>query len=234
MKLPVWYPPILTYHQVASARTADTPTVSPERFDQQMGWLKQRWKPIPLDRLVDALEQGTSLDRRSVVVTFDDGTAELFTNAFPALVRHEIPATVFLIVGRIGTPGFLSWNQIHEMARQGITFGSHTLNHDYLPEMALPDAEKSLADSKRQLEEQGMPAKHLSYPAGGFTREIAEAARRIGYRSACTTNRGFRRLPIDRWALRRVTIHESVRSPAALWLKCCGWAGWNRRLRKPA
>lgn len=229
-----WYPPILAYHRVSPEHSSATPTLRPETFERQMRLLAQRWRPIPMDRLAEALEKGEPPPRRGVVVTFDDGTEDHYTHAFPILTRHRIPAVVFLIAGNIGKPGFLSWPQIREMRAGGITFGSHTLAHDYLPSLPGPQAEESLTLSRQLLKEQGIPADHLSYPAGGFTEEIARIAGRVGYRTACTTNRGFRRFPADRWALRRITMHESTRSSLGLWLRCCGWYGLNRSLRKPA
>ena len=234
MSRPFWYPPILAYHRVSPAYSTETPTLTPETFERQMKLLAERWNPIPLDRLVEALEKQEELPQRGVVITFDDGTEDNHAHAFPILARYKIPATIFLIARDVGKPGFLTWPQIHEMAGGGICFGSHSLAHDYLSSMPLARAEESLSVPRQLLKEQGLPADHLSYPGGGYTEEIAKIARSLGYRSACTTNRGLRRFPADLWALRRITMHESVRTPMDLWLRCCGWYGLNRRLRKPA
>ena len=110
------YPPILVYHRVHPDLSQDTPTVSPEVFDCQMEILSRRWNPIPLRELVHCLGQGTPLHRRAVVVTFDDGTEDTFTYAFPILKRHRIPATVFLIANHIDYPADLKLAQIRQMA----------------------------------------------------------------------------------------------------------------------
>jgi len=231
---PLWYPPILAYHRVHPDGATDTPTISPEIFGQQMAILAERWKPVPLLDLVIRLEEGQPFDRREVAVTFDDGTEDNFTHAYPVLKQHRVPATIFLITENIGQPGFLSKTQIAEMADQGTTFGSHTLHHAYLPKLPMDCVREELVESRRKLQGMGLAADLMSYPAGGFSQEIAHAVQEAGYRAACTTNRGLQRFPVDRWALRRNTMHANATTPFGLWLRCCGWYGLNRRLRSPS
>ncbi len=245
---PLWYPPILAYHRIhpagargsaatrlsAAAGATDTPTVPPEIFERQMAILQARWKPVPLMELVERLEKGGPLDRRAVALTFDDGTEDTFTHAFPILEKYQIPATVFVIADNVGRPGSLQPDQVRKMRSAGIEIGSHTLHHAYLPSLTPEQVREELAGSRKKLEALGGSVESLSYPAGGFSRQVIEEARRAGYRAACTTNRGFRRFPIDRWALRRIALHSSARSPWGLWIRCCGYYGLNRRLRPPA
>jgi len=233
-KPPFWYPPILAYHRVHPDQATDTPTVSPEAFEKQMAILAQRWRPIPLSAIIGSLDGGKPLPARAVAVTFDDGTEDNFIPACPILLRYRIPATIFLITGQIGQPGYLSTDQIRQMAESGISFGSHGLDHEYLPSLAQADLERTLSESKRAIEALGLPAEFISYPGGGYTASVMSAARRGGYRGACATNRGFQRFPPDRWALRRITMHEKTVTPAGIWLCCCGYYGINRRLRAPS
>lgn len=231
--LPFWYPPILTYHRVHPAAAADTPTLTPQQFDRQMTRLAQRWRPIPLATLITWLEGQGPLPRRAVAVTFDDGEESLAAHAGPILRRHRIPATVFMIADNIGRPGFLTEEQLRRLRGEGMTIGSHTLRHAYLPSLPADQARHELAESKRRLEQRsGGPVEFLSYPGGGYTPDVAQAARETGYRAACTTNRGTQRAP-DRWALRRITMHASAISAAGIWLRCSGYYTTWKRLRAP-
>ncbi len=231
----LWYPPILAYHRVLPTPDTTTPTVSVEVFEEQMNALRRRWNPIPLEQLVHALETDDPIPERAVVVTFDDGTEDTFTHALPVMKKYRIPATVFSIASNIGQPGSLNPDQIQTMQAEGITFGSHTLSHAYLPEMPLSRAEEALSSSQALIARvTGKPVELLSYPAGGFTPEILKVVRLFGYRAACTTNRGFKRFPIDRWALRRITMHSGGKSPFGMWVRCSGYYGLNRRLRNPS
>ena len=234
MKTPFWYPPVLAYHRIHEDRATDTPTISPETFEKQMKILSREWTPVPLSAVVESVGGGKPLPPRAVAVTFDDGTEDNFLPAAPILLRNRIPATIFLITGQIGEPGYLSADQIRQMAESDISFGTHGVDHEYLPSLAQVDLERTLSESKRAVEGLGIAAEFMSYPGGGYTAAVMSAARRCGYRGACATNRGYQRFPPDPWALRRITMHEETVTPGGMWLRCCGYYGINRRLRAPA
>lgn len=229
----MWYPPILNYHRVSPEASLKTPTVSVETFQRQISLLAERFKPISLGNLVNALEQGRPIPRRSVVVTFDDGTEDQFLHAFPILSRYRIPATLFLITDNVGKAGSLDLHQIQQMHAGGIQFGSHTHRHAYLPSLSLSQLREELLLSRAALEKWGLNSDLLSYPAGGFSVQIISEVQKAGFRAACTTNRGTDRFPPDRWALRRIALHESARRAFGIWVRCCGYYPLNRRLRAP-
>ena len=233
--LPFWYPPILTYHRVHPEASAETPTVTPTVFDRQMALLAKRWHPIGLQELAAGLEGTSPLLARAIVVTLDDGTDDTAIHAWPVLARHRIPAAVFMITTNIGRPGFMTWDHLRQLHRGGITIGSHTTTHAYLPSVSLDQARQELVVSKQTLEDGlGAPVEFVSYPGGGFTPKICVLVQETGYRAACTTNRGIRRFPIDCLALRRITMHSKATSPFDLWIRCNGYSHWTRRLRAPA
>lgn len=230
-----WYPPILTYHRVHPNPAGDTPTLSPAAFDRQMALLARHWQPVPLATLAGWLERQGGLPPRAVAVTFDDGTEDTATQALPILARYGVPATVFMITENIGRTGFLTRDQLLALRKGGVTIGSHTVRHAYLPSLAPDRMHQELIDSRRQLGDLlGRPPEFLSYPGGGYTPVIAHAAREAGYRAACTTNRGMLRMPIDPWALRRITAHPSATAWPGMALLCSGYYNAFRRLRAPS
>lgn len=232
---PFWYPPILTYHRVHPEPAADTPTITPAVFERQIALLAQQWRPITMAAFTEWLDGRGTLPARAVVITFDDGTEDNHAHALPILSRYEVPATVFMIADNIGRPGFLTREQLLELKTGGVTIGSHTVYHAYLPSRGLDQVRRELTDSKRFLEDRlGGPVDFLSYPGGGYTAKVRCLTRDAGYRAACTTNRGTTRWVIDRWALRRITMHTSTMSPMALALRCSGFYNTFRRLRAPA
>ena len=107
---------VLTYHRVIPP--ADCPArpekwecyrslpgivVSPEMFAKQIEFIVKRYNVIPLMDLVGHLERGKRIPRRSAVITFDDGWRDNFVYAFPVLKKYQVPATIFLTTGFIGT-----------------------------------------------------------------------------------------------------------------------------------
>ncbi len=124
----------------------------------------------------------------AVGLTFDDGDVSNYTLAYPALVEADAHADFFVNTATVGRPGFLSWPQIAEMQRAGLSFQSHS--HDHVVLVGLPAAalERQLRDSKHLLEDRlGVPVDFLAAPYGLLNRSVVRAAREAGYRAVCTS-----------------------------------------------
>ena len=93
---------ILGYHRVADVpRDTYSLCVTPQHFAEQLQVLHKYTQPISLRQLAKGLLDGT-LPKRSVVVTFDDGYADVVDYAVPLIERYQIPATVFVSTGYAG------------------------------------------------------------------------------------------------------------------------------------
>ncbi len=111
---------ILMYHRVDDVELDPWGlAVSPRHFDHHLQVLRERSRPLSLAGMLNARQRGR-LPRRSVVVTFDDGYADNLYHAAPLLMRHQIPATVFVTVGGTGSEREFWWDELaHMMLRPG-------------------------------------------------------------------------------------------------------------------
>ena len=230
-----YYPPILGYHKIGTFKRDHVPTVSPEAFERQLAYLSRRkFQVVGVEEIVESLQRGTPWPRRAVAITFDDGYEETSTIAWPILKRFGFPATVFITTKDVGLPGFMTWDQVQELARDGMTIGSHTLHHSYLPLISTDRLPEELVESKRVIEAQlSRPVQFISYPIGGFTEDAQRIVEAAGYRAAFTTNRASFQNGVDRFALRRVKITERDRSPWLFWAKLSGYYDAFRQLKPP-
>jgi peptidoglycan/xylan/chitin deacetylase (PgdA/CDA1 family) len=214
--------PILMYHEISD--NPQSPThVTPGSFRKQMQFLKKNhYRVIPLLELAGKIESEKTLPRKTVVITFDDGTADNFTNALPILREMNLPATVFMITGQIGQKGFLSESQLKTLDTSGVSIGSHTQDHAFLPHLSEKEIRYQLETSKSRLENiLGHPVLFLSYPAGGTSRTIIQFAKESGYRAAVTTN--FGKDSRNVFCLHRIKINPDQRDPFEFWLKLTGF-----------
>ncbi|MFP4473876.1 MAG: polysaccharide deacetylase family protein [Candidatus Omnitrophota bacterium] len=186
--------------------------VSPENFERQMVYLRDRgYRVISMDELTAGLKEGKEFSRNTVVITFDDGRRDNFTQAFPILSDYDYPATFYVTTGLIGSGSFMSWDDLRLMSAEGMDIGSHTRSHVYLPDIDSPEAlREEIAGSRRDIiREIGQVPKHFCYPIGGFTLEAKAMVKRYGYSSAVTTNRGPGKRHDDLYALQRVKVSNS-------------------------
>jgi peptidoglycan/xylan/chitin deacetylase (PgdA/CDA1 family) len=107
---------ILMYHRIAELNSDPWGlSVSPAHFAEHLKVLRSSRSVIALPDLVETLRRGyhpRQHPRQPVVVTFDDGYADNVDTAKPLLERYEIPATVFLVTGAIGSDREFWWDEL--------------------------------------------------------------------------------------------------------------------------
>ena len=172
--------PILMYHSVSSEPETETHpyfwvNTSPEMFDAQMRFLKENnYQVITLERAIEIIYGQAVKDDHSkyVVITFDDGFRDFYINAFPILQKYGFTATVFLPTKYITDHSkkmdgkvHLSWDEVAELSRQGITFGSHTVSHPQLRDLDKDAIKYEIEYSKQVMESKmGASIDSFSYP----------------------------------------------------------------------
>jgi peptidoglycan/xylan/chitin deacetylase (PgdA/CDA1 family) len=234
---------IVSYHGINDDQPANVYAVASQDFAQHMAFLARYCTVLSLERLVGYLRGGKPLPPHAIAITIDDGYLDAYTQAFPILQRWDLPATVFLPVdliarsgadvtpswldasprrrlvvgqeGRLAQAEFLSWQQVREMSRHGIDFGSHTLSHVSLTRVSRQWARVELARSKARLEDElGKPVTGLAYPYGtvrDFSPAVEQLVAEAGYVWAVTGLSGVNTSRSNRYALRRTKIEHGDR-----------------------
>ncbi len=112
---------ILMYHRVVTDVELSTEFIPPgmyvtsETFDRQVRFLREHFEVLSMHELLSMWrERSWNAERRYCVITFDDGWLDNYLHAFPVLRRYDVPATIFLPTGLIGTslwfwPERLGW-----------------------------------------------------------------------------------------------------------------------------
>lgn len=121
---------ILMYHRVADHSVAralghEGMYVGKETFDRHLQFLKSRFQVIPLEDGLEFLEQKPDQSgagkKPLCAITFDDGWRDVYENAYPLLTRHEVPATVFLPTGYIGTNRRFWTDRLASVVNKGVS-----------------------------------------------------------------------------------------------------------------
>ena len=101
---------ILYGHRVEDNDEGCLQGLRPSWLNEQLEYLSRHYQFLSLSKLLDCYEQQQPIPPNSVVITFDDGFRDNFTNAYPILQRYHVPATVFLVTGCVSS-GDLPWPQ---------------------------------------------------------------------------------------------------------------------------
>jgi len=179
--------PILMYHGITAPGVIVPPDreagaelydVSEEKFQKQMRWLQDNGYyagTMSLDIL-------SVPDSNKIILTFDDGEMNNFSQVLPILREAKFSAYFFIIGKRIGKPGYLGWNELRKMHEAGMVIGSHGLTHEILTRLLDTQVEEELLASKKYLERNlGIRVNTLSIPRGFCNEKIIRMAHKIGY-----------------------------------------------------
>ena len=222
-----WTPiPILMYHAVEdAARPAKYKHfyVLADEFAGQMRMLKRAgYTPIRFEMLAAARAGAGALPTKPVLLTFDDGYANLKTNVHPLLNELGFAYTVFLVSERVGKTNdwvvpdgyeatkLLTWAEIASMQADGnVAFEAHTATHPKLAEISPAEARREMADSKDALEQRlQTPITTLCYPYGSVNEAVQDMAGELGYTQAVTTEFGRVRAGDPALRLPRISVYH--------------------------
>ncbi|ASM35117.1 polysaccharide deacetylase [Campylobacter sputorum subsp. bubulus] len=218
-------PRVLMYHMIANHLPKNKSKfnrlrVSPKSFEKQLIWLKKNgFKSYFLSEL------SPNLEPKSVVITFDDGYKDNFTNALPLLKKYGFKATIFIVCNRfdnnwasdkdlkkpspeLNAEEMLSDDEVKMMIESGfIEIGSHTLNHANLPSLSLKEKEMEIKNSKSLIEEKfGITCKSFAYPFGFYDKNDIILAKNSGYKFATTTTPDVVRSKYSNFEIPRLMI----------------------------
>lgn len=246
---------ILAYHSISSHRNlkhARHYTIDPQIFDLQMNYLHDNdFKVINTAELYVMMQTQAEVESRTIVLTFDDGYADSFFNAFSVLKKYGLSATFFLIGSLVGSKNIFPWlreslfprgenrplsaEQILEMAKGGMDFGSHSYSHQRLGYLSQEQSLEEIQRSKTHIEELlSREIKSFSYPYGSwndFDRSHQEMVKKAGYGLAVTTIYGSNNKNSNPYTLRRISIYANDNLNTFA-MKVKGHYDWIGRVQK--
>lgn len=219
---------ILLYHRIADVQ--DDPhllSVKPKNFKKHINYLKNNYQIISLDFLVKNLEKD-KVPKKSVVITFDDGYADNYYHALPALEEFNVPATIFITSGKIADKKPFYWDKETRKQDRGrpltrrelvklsksrlIEIGSHTVSHLHLSSLNIKEQKREILVSKRTLENiVKIRIKHFSYPFGAkndYNKKTVKIVKSCGFISACANFCGMVTEKSDIYQLPRFIIRD--------------------------
>ncbi len=278
---------VLFYHRIN--KNGDWFGIDTNVFEQQIKYLSRNFNLISLKDFFKILNKEIIV-KKPLLITFDDGYLDNYTDAYPVLKKYSAPAGLFLTTDFIdnkiwiwhdiyrhiveNTPlkklevnlnGYrynwrfennlekrkvrrnihylykdlpyseriqklrdlamllkvdipehptdsyapLSWDNIKEMSKNNIEFGSHTCTHEILSKLKNEDAHYELLQSKKRIEEElQLKVNAFAYPNGqdgDFTDETKMLLKKCGYKIAFTTLKGMNNATTDRFSIKRIS-----------------------------
>jgi peptidoglycan/xylan/chitin deacetylase (PgdA/CDA1 family) len=242
--------PILCYHGVA--RQASPEHVAASAFGQQVQAVAARGRCRSLGQIVDAIVSGGQAaggGDAGVALTFDDGYANLLDHAVPVLRVSSLPATVFVVPGRLGhvadwpSPApdaerrLLTLAEVERLRDVGFEIGAHGWTHIDLTACSAQQRSDEIGRCFEFVKDRlGVSRPVFCYPWGRFDDDVVGDVRRAGFAAAVASGWGRWHRHTDLYRLRRVAIDWTDTITDFNWKLRGGygwWTGsWWRELRR--
>ena len=171
---------IIMYHRFGEPNYPST-NIQMEKFESHIIELKNpKYNIMGLSKIIDELKAGNELPDFTVALTIDDAFISVYNNAWPILLENKIPFTIFVATDPIdqGLNGYMNWDQIRELKKNGVEIGSQTKSHPHMHRLSEEDMRNEINYSNsRFLEELGEKPILFAYPYGEYnltSKKIAE------------------------------------------------------------
>ncbi|MFB0533483.1 MAG: polysaccharide deacetylase family protein [Anaerolineae bacterium] len=207
--------PILMYHHIADPPPDAGPirqdlSVSPQVFEAQLRYLvRDGYQPITLRDLIYHLTLGTPLPEKPIILTFDDGYEDNYTNAYPLLKKYGFVGIFFIVTEPVdkGRAGYMSWAQIEIMSTNGMEIGSHSYTHPDLRGKSVNYIIWQVLGSKEAIEARiQQPVRFFSYPSGRYDEQVVNVLHSANFWGAVTTEAGTDQSSQWPFKLRRIRV----------------------------
>ncbi|SFC42485.1 polysaccharide deacetylase family protein [Clostridium uliginosum] len=202
--------PVLYYHSVKETEDNEV-TISPQKLRNELRYIKDSgYTTLTMAELQNHLLNNTAIPEKSIVITFDDGYMNNYTNAFSILKDLDMKATIFCITFKLDGQYYLSESAIKNMSDYGIDIESHTAGHPDLTKMTYEQQLSEFVESKEALESiTDKPVTAVAYPYGNYNDDSIRAAKDAGFALAFTTHLGLADRNDNPFSLDRIYISSS-------------------------
>lgn len=204
--------PILLYHYVEYVQNKTDKlrvelNVNPDVLDSQIVTLKNAgYTFMTAAQLGDVLDGKTKMPEKPILLTFDDGHWDFYTDVLPILEKYQIHATAYIITGFLGGSDFMSPAQLEAVIKSGLVdVGAHTVYHLSLSGLPYATVKYEIDQSKETLQNvYHVNAVSFSYPNGSFDLQAVQLVKDDGFTTAVSTVPGIYQNQTNRFFLYRL------------------------------
>lgn len=198
--------PIFMYHEIGTS--SNILYVSAENFRAQMKYLSDNGYHTATMSAAQEMLANKKIPAKTVVLTFDDGYASFYKQAWPIMKEFDFTGTVYVVTEFLDRSNYLTWEETKTLTNAGIEIGSHTKHHLDLKAISIDDQKLEISNSKKLLEEKlNISVKSFCYPSGAHSEITPQLVKEAGYTSAVIVSYGLATPEDNQFLIPRVRVH---------------------------
>ena len=217
---PIWPKkiPILMYHYIEYVTDKrdtirQSLNITPYILEHQIQTLLNAgYTFITARELGEIFDGKLDIPKKPILLTFDDGYRDFYTDAYPIIKKYRVKATAYIISGFIGYRNYMAETQIKTIAQEGLVeIGANTVHHLSFSHAPIHEIQKELRESKTTLETLiGKSVVSFAYPNGSYDEYAMNEVEQSGFTIAMGTRPGITINPQDRFTLSRIRPWSNI------------------------
>lgn len=161
--------------------------------------------------------------RNKIILTFDDGYKDNYSVLLPIIQKYNIPVTIFISTGFIGSVftdssqiqyDMLDEIEIKELSKSHLVeIGAHSVNHRNFTDISDAEQKQEICESISCLENLiGEKITSFAYPRGKYNNETLKILQNTAIQHSVTVRDGYYNKSdlIDKLEIKRINITEST------------------------
>lgn len=207
----------IIYHRFGESKYPST-NITISQFKNQLNYLKQQhFNVLPVPKIISDLQHQQPLPNKTIGIMIDDAYDSAYYVAWPLLKKYGFPFTLFVATDPVdkGYNNMLTWKQIHEMEKAGVTIGNHSSTHGHLALKSYQQIYQDIEHAQRRIQQQlGITPTLFAYPYGEYSLTFKKVIKSLGFKAAFMQVSGSASDQSDFFALPRFALNESYGSLA--------------------
>lgn len=203
---------VFMYHRFGESGTPAT-NIRVDQFETHLREIRDRGMTVmSLSDIVTTLRARKPLPDRTVALSIDDAFKSVYTVAWPRLRAAGYPFTLFVSTDAVdqGGAAYMSWDEISELARGGVTIGSQTASHLHMARASIEKNTADIAKSNRRFGQKlGTVPSLIAYPFGEASLAVRQLVIDAGFEAAFGQHSGVIHSDADFHFLPRFAMNES-------------------------
>ncbi len=202
---------VFMYHKFDVAKYPST-NIKKEQFQSHIEeFTKSKYNILPLNYIVDTIINDGELPKNTIGVSVDDADESFINIAWPIFKENKIPVTLFVNTSTIveNNKNYLSWDQIRQLKKEGVTIGAHSHTHSHMPTLSIEEIKEEIEKSNKIfLRELGEIPLLFAYPYGEADERIFNIIKDYKYKVAFGQHSGVINETSNLYYLPRFSLNE--------------------------
>jgi peptidoglycan/xylan/chitin deacetylase (PgdA/CDA1 family) len=202
---------VFMYHKFDTSKSPST-NIKIEQFESHLKEFSlPKYNIVSINFIVDTIINDGILPNNSIGISIDDADKSFFYLAWPKFKERGFPVTLFVNTSTIvnNNKNYLSWDQIRQLKKEGVTIGAHSHLHNHMPNMSIAEIIQEIEISNKIfLKELGEIPTLFAYPYGESDERIIDILKTYKYKVAFGQHSGVINDTSNLYYLPRFSLNE--------------------------